>query len=76
MDHSTLYDEKRTLVEKVVALTEENHKMDQALMKILKMVHQHANDSQNPLDRVLRDQVIEEVIKCSNHYGQNKGTTR
>lgn len=75
MNAGTLYEEKKTLVDKVIVLTEENNRMDQAIMKILKFVHEHANDSQNPLDRILRDRVIEEVLKCSNQYEPDSGTT-
>jgi hypothetical protein len=75
MEHSTLYDEKRTLVDKVLDLTEQNHLQDQLIMKILKMVNQYARDSQNPLDRVLRDRIIDEVLKAVPDV-ENKGFTR
>ena len=75
MNAGTLYDEKRTLVDKVLELTEQNHLQDQVIIKMLQMVNQHASDSLNPLDRVLRDQMIDEVLKTLPNV-ENKGFTR
>ena len=75
MNVGTLYSEKRTLVEKVLALTEQSQNQDHALIKILKMVITHAQDSQNPLDRVLRDRVIDEVLKLDKINEPDSGTT-
>lgn len=71
MEHSTLYDEKRTLVEKVVALTEINHKQDQLIMIMLKKVNEHCRYTGSPIDEMLCDEFNDLVLKYD--HGKNTG---